>query len=187
MTNPRPPKRQRTSSSAPPLSETVSGFHVLPINIVSPLPAIPSAVHVLFVRKHEEPVRPPAVSSTDPSRTLFIVNIPIDSTKEALRGLFASLGARLEDVRIHRHTENNVEEENSDEFVFPEVWDKSLCQSGSTAHITFPDPEDANKILKTITKERRNQSGTIREWGVGIDDPSSTLGLNRTHHLTNPR
>jgi ribosomal RNA-processing protein 7 len=180
MTNPRPPKRQRTSSSAPPLPDTVNGFHVLPIRIASPVPSTPSAVHVLFVRKHEEAVRPPAVSSTDPSRTLFIVNIPVDSTKEALRGLFASLGARLEDVRIHRQTENDLEEENLDEYVFPDVWDKSLCQSGSTAHITFPDPEDVTKILKTISKERRNQSGAIREWGVGIENPSSTLGLNRT-------
>jgi ribosomal RNA-processing protein 7 len=154
---------------------------VLPINIVSPLPSTPSSVHVLFVRKHEEPVRPPAVSSSDPSRTLFIVNIPVDSTKEALRGLFASLGARLEDtVQIHRQTESEAETENSEEFIFPKVWDNKLCQSGSTAHITFPDPEDVTKILKNILKERRSQTGAIREWGVGIDDPSSTLGLNRT-------
>ena len=180
MTNPRPPKRQRTSSSSPSLPDIVNGFLVLPISIPSPIASNPSAVHVLFVRKHEQAVRPPALSSTDPSRTLFIVNIPVDSTKEALRGLFASLGARLEDVQIHRQAENDLEEDSTDEGVFPDVWEKRLCRSGSIAYITFPDPEDVVKILKTISKERRSQSGAIREWGIGIDHPASALGLNRT-------
>jgi ribosomal RNA-processing protein 7 len=182
MTDPRPPKRQRTSSSsASSLPDTVNGFAVLPITIPSPLSSIPSAVHVLYVRKHEETGRLPAVSTTDPSRTLFVVNIPVDSTKETLRGLFASLGGRLEQVRMHRNgEEDGGEQVDSDEFVFPDVWDKRLCPSGSTAHITFPNPEDITKILKTISKERRNQIGAIREWGVGVEGPSSTLGRQRT-------
>ena len=100
MTNPRPPKRQRTSS-ATSLPESINSFTLLPISLPSPLPSVPSAVHVLYVRRHEEPPKPPAITSTEPSRTIFVVNIPVDSTKETLRGLFASLGGRLEDVRFH--------------------------------------------------------------------------------------
>jgi len=111
---------------------------------------------------------------------LFVANIPIDSTRETLRGLFASLGARLEKVRIHRQGEEDSEQGDSDEYDFPDVWDKRLCHSGSTAHITFPNSEDVTKILKTVSKERRNLTGAIREWGVGVDSPSSSLGLQRT-------
>jgi len=179
MTNLRPPKRQRTLSSTVGLPEMVHGFSVLPVTITSTIPSVPSAVHVLYVRKHEETVRPPTLPTTDPSRVLFVANIPIDSTKEALRGLFASLGGRLEQVRIHRQGEEDPEHGESDEFVFPDVWDKQLCPSGSTAHITFPNPEDVTKILKTISKERRNQNGAVREWGVGVDLSSSSLGLQR--------
>ena len=179
MTNPRPPKRQRMLSSTAALPEMVNGFSVLPITIPSTIPSAPSAVHILYVRKHEEPVRQSALPTTDPSRILFVANIPIDSTKETLRGLFASLGGRLEQVRIHRQGEEDSEHREPDEFIFPNVWDKQLCPSGSTAHITFPNPEDVTKVLKTISKERRNHNGAIREWGVGVDLSSSSLGLQR--------
>lgn len=180
MTNLRPPKRQRTSSAAS-LPGSVNGFSLLPISLPSPLPTVPSAVHILYLRRHEEHPKPPAVTSTEPSRTIFVVNIPVDSTKETLRGLFASLGGRLEDVRFRGQEDGDADV--SEKLLFPEVWDRPLNSSGATAHITFPKLEDVNKIFKTITKERRNQAGAIREWGVGVNNPTSSLGLQRTSFL----
>ena len=179
MTNLRHAKRQRTSS-ATLLPDSVNSFTLLPINLPSLLPSVPSAVHVLYLRRHEEPPQPSTITSPEPSRTIFVVNIPVDSTKEILRGLFASLGGRLEDVRFHG--QEDEDSEGPEKLLFPEIWDRRLNSSGATAHITFPTPEDVNKILKTISKERRNQAGPIREWGVGVENPTSSLGLQRTHH-----
>lgn len=172
MANTKPSKRQKTSISS--LPDLIQNFILLPINLPSPLPSVPTALHIIYLRKHEEPPQPPAVSSTQPSRTLFLVNIPVDSTKELLRGLFASLGSRPEEIRIHGQTENPRE----DDLPFP--WDRKLCPSGGTADVTFSSPKEVDTILKTISKERRNQTGPIREWGVGIDYPFSSLGFTRT-------
>lgn len=179
MTNARPPKRQKTSSKGPQLPELINGFTVLPIAFPSPLASVPAAVHILYIRRHEETPRPPAIPSSDPSRTIFIVNIPVDSTKELLRGLFASLGGRLEDVRFHGQDHKDPVAEDGKELVFPDVWDRRLHSSGETARITFPTTEDVNKIFKTITKERRTQGGAIRQWGIGVTNPTSSLGLQR--------
>jgi len=175
MSNARPPKRQKTISSSSSLPESVHSFTLLPITLPSQLPTVSSAVHVLYIRRHEEPPQPPAIPPTESPRTIFAVNIPIDSTKELLRGLFASLGGRLEDVRFHGEEDADVSENLS----LPEVWDRTLHASGSTAHITFPTSEEVDKIFKTISKERRKQTGGIREWGVGVQNPTSTLGLQR--------
>jgi len=176
MMNARPPKRQKTTFSSSSLPESVHSFALLPITLPSPLPTVPSAVHVLYIRRHEEPPQPPAITPTESPRTIFAVNIPIDSTKELLRGLFSSLGGRLEDVRFHGKEDTDVSENI---ISLPEVWDRKLHASGATAHITFPTSEEVDKIFKTISKERRKQAGGIREWGVGVQNPTSTVGLQR--------
>jgi ribosomal RNA-processing protein 7 len=176
MTNSRPPKRRKTSSASS-LPESIYGYTLLPIKVPSPLPSVPSAIHVLYVRRHEDAIRPPAVAPPESSRMMFVVNVPIDVTKEILRGLFASLGGRLEDVRFHGQEDDDIEE--PEKLIFPDVWDRRLIPSGGNAHITFPNSEDVSKILKTISKERRNQTGAIREWGVGVENPTSSVGLQR--------
>ena len=172
MTNAPPQKRQKAASSSSSLPESVHSFTLLPITLPSPLPSVLSAVHVLYIRRHEKPPQPPALAP----QTIFVVNIPIDSTKELLRGLFASLGGRLEDVRFHNKEDVNVPEDLS----LPNVWDRRLHVSGANAHITFHTTEEVDKIFKTISKERRKRSGAIREWGVGVQDTTSSLGLQRT-------
>lgn len=174
MTNSRPPKRQKTTLAS--LPESINGFTVLPITLPSPILSLSSAVHCLYLRRQEETVRPPAVASSDPSRIIFVVNVPIDSTKELLRGLLASFGGRLEDVRFQGRNDEEPVEEN---LALPVVWDRRLCPSGGTAHITFPTSEDVDKVLKAISKERRRQAGPLREWGVGVENSTSSLGLNR--------
>jgi Rrp7 RRM-like N-terminal domain len=180
MTKPRPPKRQKTSSSAL-LPESINNFTLLPITLPSSVPSVPSATHILYLRRHEQPPQPPALISTEPSRTIFVVNVPVDSTKEILRGLFASLGGRSENVEFHG--QNNDEAIHTENLSLPEIWDRRLCPTGSTAHITFPTSDEVDKIFRTILKERRNQGGAIREWGVGVDNATSSLGLQRSESL----
>ena len=182
MTN--PPKRHKTSSTSL-LPDSINGFTLLPIKLPSPLTSVPSAIHILYVRRHEETPRPPSITSPESSRTVFVVNIPVDSTKETLRGLFASLGARLEDVRFHGQDDDDVNED-PEKLVFPDIWDKRLHTGGETAHITFPTTEDITKILKTISTERKTQPGPIREWGTGVENPTSSLGIQRKSPVRSP-
>ena len=183
MTNPRSPKRRQTSS-ATSLPESINGFTLLPIKLSSPIPSVPSAIHILYVRRHEEAPRPPlAIPATDPSRTIFVVNIPVDSTKEILRGLFASFGGRLEDVSFHGQDVDIAQD--PEKLSFPDIWDRRLHSTGGTAHITFPTSDDVTKVLKNILKERRNQTGPIREWGIGVENPTSSLGLQRISPYSN--
>src|SRR5205085_5357822 len=112
------------------------------------------------------------------------VNVPIDSTKELLRGLFASLGARLEEVTFHSAGEGSREEEGK----LPYPWDRRLCPTGETVHITFPEAGDVDKVSRTIGKLRRKKdgsggSGGIVTWGEGVTKPPS-LGFQR-NLLTN--
>jgi hypothetical protein len=165
MTSPRPLKRQKTS-----LPDSINSFTLLPITLPSTLPSIPPVVHIIYLQRHQEPPQPPALAPSESSRTIFVVNVPIDCTKELLRGLLASLGGRLEEVRFHEDKEQNS---------LPYV-DRRLGHSGGTAHVTFPTSSDVDKIFKSIAKERKSQSGAIREWGVGVDLSSSSMGFKRT-------
>src|SRR5271154_6130109 len=144
MTNPRPLKRKKkSSSSTSSLPESINNFTLFPITLPSPIESVPSAVHVLYLRRHEESPRPPSIASPESSRTIFVVNVPVDSTKEILRGLFAGLGSRLEDVRFHK---DNDDLEDIEKLKLPDTWDRKLICTGGSVHITFPTEEDVNKI-----------------------------------------
>ncbi|KAK5661271.1 hypothetical protein OQA88_11165 [Cercophora sp. LCS_1] len=65
---------------------TIGDFSVLPISI-PPLPSFPRAVvHYLYVRRNE-----PKVPTPNDARSLFLTNVPVDSTEPHLRHLIASL------------------------------------------------------------------------------------------------
>lgn len=161
---PRPPKRQKTSSSSSSLPDSINHFTLLPIGLPATSSKVPTATHILYIKKQEEPETP---------RTIFVVNVPIDSTKEKLRGLFDSLGGRPEDVCFHSQTFTATES-------LPDVWDRRLNASGSTAVITFPTQQEVERVFKTISTERQKRDGPIREWGIGVDKSHSSLGLQRT-------
>lgn len=64
----------------------IGGFSVLPISI-PPLPSFPRTVtHYVYVRRNA-----PKVPTADDSRSLFLTNVPVDSTELHLRHLIASL------------------------------------------------------------------------------------------------
>ena len=61
-------------------------FYVLPISI-PPQPSFPqNAVHYVYVRRNT-----PKIPTANDSRSLFLTNVPVDSTELHLRGLFAAL------------------------------------------------------------------------------------------------
>ncbi|KAK3945829.1 ribosomal RNA-processing protein 7-domain-containing protein [Diplogelasinospora grovesii] len=77
------------------MTTTLGEFSVLPVSI-PPLPSFKhAAVHYLYVRRNA-----PKVPTALDSRSLFLTNVPVDSTDLHLRGLFASLvgAGRFESV-----------------------------------------------------------------------------------------
>ncbi|KAK3499101.1 ribosomal RNA-processing protein 7-domain-containing protein [Neurospora hispaniola] len=69
-----------------PSPQTIGEFSVLPISI-PPVPSFPrNVVHYLYVRRNT-----PKIPTANDSRSLFLANVPVDSTELHLRALFASL------------------------------------------------------------------------------------------------
>lgn len=80
-------------------SYEIAGYAVLPVQL-PPAPAFPrAATHYLYLRPHE-----PRIPDPDSPRSLFIVNVPIDTTETHLRQLF---GKQLAAGRVEKvHFEN---------------------------------------------------------------------------------
>lgn len=90
---------------------TIGEFSVLPVSI-PPLPSFPRNVtHYLYVRRNA-----PKIPTANDSRSLFLTNIPVDSTEAHLRALFASLvgagrfeSATFEDERRDAHSQSAID------------------------------------------------------------------------------
>ncbi|KAH8692407.1 ribosomal RNA-processing protein 7-domain-containing protein [Talaromyces proteolyticus] len=79
------------------LATEISGYTVLPLRL-PPLPSFPDPVtHYLYLRPHD-----PRIPDPDAARSLFLVNIPIDTTETHLRHLFTSQlsAGRVEKVQF---------------------------------------------------------------------------------------
>lgn len=74
------PKKSTTSITE------ISGYSVLPITLPPVSPSLPEPVtHYVYLRPHE-----PRIPDPDAARSLFLVNVPIDTTELHLRHLFSS-------------------------------------------------------------------------------------------------
>ncbi|CAK7208499.1 hypothetical protein SCUCBS95973_000123 [Sporothrix curviconia] len=70
------------------IPKTLGDYAVLPIQLPQPqsIAHLPPATHFLYVRRNA-----PKIATADDGRSLFISNVPVDSTEEHFRALFASL------------------------------------------------------------------------------------------------
>ncbi|KAK3360249.1 ribosomal RNA-processing protein 7-domain-containing protein [Lasiosphaeria hispida] len=69
-----------------PCPPTIGDFSVLPVS-VPPVPSFPrSVLHYLYVRRNA-----PKIPTPDDERSLFLTNVPVDSTELHLRSLFTAL------------------------------------------------------------------------------------------------
>ncbi|KAJ5935722.1 Ribosomal RNA-processing protein 7 [Penicillium verhagenii] len=177
----------------------VEGYTTLPLRLPS-TPVFPhSATHYLYIRPHE-----PRIPDPDSSRSLFIVNTPIDTTETHLRHLFGNqlAGGRVssvqfEDVPDKRKnvapaTENNLSQRNKkrkrataedlqsqlDDVSLPSTWNRQLHKSGAHAIVVFADRASMEASLKAAARAVRK--GTTIVWGEGIStDSVSKLGASR--------
>lgn len=178
-------------------SVEVEGYTTLPLQLPT-TPLFPEpATHYLYIRPHE-----PRIPDPDSTRSLFIVNVPIDTTETHLRHLFGTQLAagrvervQFEDVpnkkRAVAATETNTQskkkrkrvtaddfESHLEDITFPSTWDRKLQKSGAHAVVIFADKPSMESSLKAATKAAKR--GTTIVWGENLPtDRIPVLGLNR--------
>jgi ribosomal RNA-processing protein 7 len=175
----------------------VPGYTTLPVQLPT-TPLFPKpATHYLYIRPHE-----PRIPDPDSTRSLFIVNIPIDTTEAHIRHLFGTqLSAgrvervQFEDVPTKKRTvatstETNLSkkkrkrvtaddfEQHLDAISLPSTWDRKLQKSGAHAIVIFADKPSMESSLKASTKASKR--GTTIVWAENLPaDRVPALGLTR--------
>jgi ribosomal RNA-processing protein 7 len=178
----------------------ISDFTLLPIAL-PPHPSFPTpATHTIYLRPNE-----PKIPTENDARSLFLVNIPVDSTAAHFRAIFASLVGvgRFESISFgdekksstitfdykmratggnkkkrKRVSELAREAEEGEEL--PRIWDRELHRSGSTAVVVLVDAKSVDSVFKSI--RRLHKGGKEAEWpvwGEGIEGKVPKLGSAR--------
>ncbi|KAK0388250.1 hypothetical protein NLU13_4495 [Sarocladium strictum] len=182
-----------------PLSSANDEFVVLPIEI-PPTAAYPHpAVHEVLVRRNN-----PKIPTVNDSRSLFLKNIPVDSTESHFRGVFTHLlgAGRYETIAFEddrqpavtldpmqalrvnefarKRKRADVEEEErrreDDAARLPEVWTRRLQRSSSTAIVLLADEKSVQLALKAITKLQKSQKFPV--WGEDLAGDVPSLGAS---------
>lgn len=153
------------------MSTALRGFAALPVSY-----GAEGATHYMYIRRHESQAddeRRPV------GRTLFVVNVPVDSTPSTLRALFRKAGA-VSDVLLQdaRRGDGGEEDEvasaasassssSSSSSAAPEaagppavhplppLEPNVLYTSGSSAHIVFLDASSVDRALKLPARWER--------------------------------
>lgn len=185
----------------------IGDYIILPLSL-PPTTAYPTpATHTLYLRPHA-----PKIPTESDSRSLFIVNVPADSAPAHFKSVFASLigAGRVEDVRFEHEKQNNsaqtpsrtlevvnkkeknkkrkrgAEEPAEVDTELPQIWDRELRRSGSTAVVVLVDEKSVESALKAVRKLHKSKSkdGEWPFWGQGAEGKVPALGSTRylTHH-----
>jgi len=116
-----------------PCPPTIGEFSVLPISI-PPLPSFPRpVVHYLYVHRNA-----PKIPTPNDPRSLFLTNVPVDSTEVHLRCLFSAL------VGVGRFESVTFEDE------------KNASQTQSAAQ-----PAQAVRLLAAHNKKRKRENEEV--------------------------
>lgn len=166
------------------------------------IPSIPSlsdkpTLHTVYIRPHT-----PKYPTENDSRSIFLVNVPIDSTPPHFRAIFASLigPGRFESISfenenriqsIQKHATSMTHsgqkrKRDPDSSVslyhdLPELWDRNLRKSGSSATVLLVDEKSVGKMLKAVRRLRKGKNSTEKwpVWGEVLPSATPPLGSNR--------
>lgn len=193
-----------------PIPKTISEFSILPLSI----PALPSyqhdTTHHLYVRRHE-----PKVSTPDDERSLFVTNVPVDSTETHFRAIVSALvgpgkfesiqfasdkkpslaslepaqAARLNGIASRKRKRDDDDSEDEEEEIarLPTTWTRKLHKSGSTAVMVLADEKSVDLVLKAITKAHKTKKFPV--WGEGVQEkvpPTGSQWLKAHNKLSYP-
>ncbi|PGH16953.1 hypothetical protein AJ80_05021 [Polytolypa hystricis UAMH7299] len=181
----------------PPLK--IADYSVLPLEL-PPAPSFPEpATHYLYLQPHE-----PRIPDPDSSRSLFVVDVPINTTETHFRHLFGTQlsAGRVQRVEFHvaptkksnlpvpfqgkpsankslkrkRVTSEDLQI-GLDTVELPRTWDRELQRSGSHAVVVFVDRPSMEASLKAAQKAAKNRVNIV--WGDGLKDKLPPLGSRR--------
>jgi len=166
-------------------------YHILPIQIPAPAAYTTPSTHYLYIRTHE-----PKIPDVRSSRSLFVVNVPIDATEHHFRSLFAEQlgGSRVESVEFEttRPTKSAMSKPTSAQsgrkrkrktdddktaMELPAVWDREVHRSGSAAVVVFVDETSMQIALKNVKKTAKARMELT--WGKGLEGRLPLLGSKR--------
>ncbi|KAL1853116.1 hypothetical protein Daus18300_011944 [Diaporthe australafricana] len=179
------------------IPKTIGEFSVLPLSI-PPLPSFPRATtHYVYARRHA-----PNHPTPDDDRSLFVTNVPVDSTEPHFRAIIAKLAgngkfesisfeadrrekpvsmepaqaARLAAAASRKRKRDESDSEDEEEQVarLPPTWTRQLHRSGSTAVIVLADEKSVDLVLKGIAKAHKSKKHPV--WGEGVEEKVPALG-----------
>ena len=196
-------------SSAPPQPPLkVAEFYVFPINL-PPLPSLEiSATHFLYLRP-DAPLNP----TPESARSLFLANVPIDSTEKHFKHLFSTQiglpAGRVREVRFEQSTEGKKPTTSALSAAIDAGKDK---KSKKRKHGAQPenlvDPSEyklpstwdrelhrsgSTAIVEFVDKASMHAAlkaaraaavnGSTVTWGKGIEDQLPPLGFERKYQI----
>lgn len=173
----------------------VSGFIALPIVFASTKACPTNARHYIYVKPHD-----PKIPDEDTPRSLFVANIPVNTSELHLKHLFADQlsAGRVERIEFSDgptrplqaalNTRSNAGKKRKrvtaeelevslESHDLPKTWQGSLHPSGSHAVVVFVDRPSKEASMKAAKKA--TQLGTSIMWGKGIEDKVPLQGLQR--------
>ncbi|RIB17489.1 ribosomal RNA-processing protein 7-domain-containing protein [Gigaspora rosea] len=171
-------------NSGQPLEEIPkTGFKILPIEIESisnqndNLSANPSSsikhhplvsIHYCYFKSHDPRINTRDNSTILPAeRTLFITNLPVDTTEHHIQNIFEECGI-IDRILFHGKKKKQKFNETAENSVLE--GSRNLLIPGSTAHIVFKDSEGLTNALNMVQKKRI--------WNIR-DQDIPPLGLKR--------
>ncbi|KAH6899704.1 ribosomal RNA-processing protein 7-domain-containing protein [Thelonectria olida] len=180
-----------------PLADTSDQFSILPIKIPGTSSYPTPAIHEVRVRRNA-----PKIPTPNDSRSLFLKNIPADSTEPHFRAVFAELvgAGRFETItfedesksslpvdpaqatkltgfaRKRKREEVEAEEREREEeaLQLPQIWLRRLQSSSSTAVVLLADEKSVQLVLKAIAKLHKTKK--YPSWGSNLADETPSLG-----------
>lgn len=177
---------------AAPIDDAGDKFAILPIKIPATASYPETAIHEVRVRRNA-----PKIPTANDSRSLFLKNIPIDSTEPHFRAVFTELvgAGRFETItfedptrtsslsvdpaqatkmtalaRKRKRGEVEAEEREQEAAVrLPETWTRRLQRtSSSTAVVLLADDKSVQLVLKAISKLQKTKKYPL--WSAGAAD-----------------
>lgn len=172
-------------------------FAILSVRL-PPAPSFPvAATHEIRVRRNA-----PKIPTENDSRSLFLKNIPVDSTETHFRALFADLvgAGRFESIAFEdeakealavapalatkvngfakKRKRGDVEDDErareEEAARLPETWTRRLHRSSSTAIVLLADERSVQLVLKAIAKLQKTRKYPV--WGNNVEEGVSSLG-----------
>ncbi|KAI1186171.1 ribosomal RNA-processing protein 7-domain-containing protein [Nemania serpens] len=170
-------------------------FSTLPITI-PPLPSYPvHATHYIYMRRNA-----PKIATPNDSRSLYLANVPADSTEAHFRALFSSLvgAGRFESItfdqdrnsakashepaqaeRLAKHHKKRKREDEElqhrreeEAAELPATWTRDLHRSGSSAIALLADEKSVDSVLKAVGKLKKSKKYPTWGEGVKVDTPA---------------